>query len=135
MLRSPEHARETTPARRRRGRGTQTSYEDFTVYAVCTMLPFVLSTKTPGPSRRAWGLPSFIYMISIMPINVLFHYRPWRLVRLVGPGAHRLLLYVASCSQTSSVLAPKPSPPRSRSSQSDCPASRGCRNGVHMKNG
>ena len=87
--------------------------------AVCTTLPFVLSAKDSGSLKEHLGTTLFIYMISIMPINVLFHYRPWRLVRLVGPGAHRLLLYVASCSQTSSVLAPKPSPAKSRSSQSD----------------
>ena len=120
MLRSPEHAKETTPARRQSGRGMQTSFEDFTVDAVCTTLPFILSTKAPGPPRRARGLPSFIYMISIMPMNVLFHYSAWHRVRPVGPGARRLVLCGASCSRISSVLAPKPSPARSRSSQSDC---------------
>ena len=96
----------------------------FIVDAVCTMLSFVLSTKTPGPLRRARGLPSFIYMISIMPMNVLFHYSAWHWVRPVGPGARRLVLCGASCSWISSVLAPKPSPARNHSSQSDCPVGR-----------
>jgi len=39
----------------------QTSFEDFTVDAVCTTLSFVLSVKTPGPPRRARGLPYFLY--------------------------------------------------------------------------
>ena len=38
--------------------------------AVCITLPFVLCIKTPGPLRRAQGLPSFIYMISIMPMRM-----------------------------------------------------------------
>ena len=50
--------------------------------AVCIMLPFVLITKAPGPPRRARGLPSFIYMISIMPMNVLFH-----LIFYLAPGS------------------------------------------------
>ena len=82
----------------------------FTVDAVCTTPTFVLSTNTPGSPRKARGLPSFIHMISIMLMNVLFHYFAWHWVRPVGPGARRLILCSASCSRTSSVLALKPSP-------------------------
>ena len=38
--------------------------------AVCITLPFVLCIKNLGPPRRARGLPSFIYMISIMPMRM-----------------------------------------------------------------
>ena len=41
--------------------------------AVCIMLPFCIKYKTSGPPRSTWGLPSFTYMMSIMPMNVLLH--------------------------------------------------------------
>ena len=78
------------------------------------MLPFVLSTKTLGLPRRARGLPSFIYMISVVPISMYSFISAWHRVRPVGPEARCLLLYAASCSRTSNVLAPKTSPVRSR---------------------
>ena len=72
--------------------------------AVCITTTIVLRTKTPGPPRRARGLPSFIYMISITPINVLFHYFSSHRVRPVDPGTRRLVLCNASRSWTSNVL-------------------------------
>ena len=55
----------------------QISSEDFTVDAVCTMLPFVLKVpKTSGPPRRARGLPSFVCMIKIMPTSMLLFVMP-----------------------------------------------------------
>ena len=41
--------------------------------AVCIMLPFCIKYETTGPPRSTRGLPSFIYMMSIMPMNVLLH--------------------------------------------------------------
>ena len=39
--------------------------------------PLCYSTKTSGPSRRAWGLPFFvIYMIRIMPSSMLLFVMP-----------------------------------------------------------
>ena len=97
----------------------------FQLKAVCITLPFVLCIKTPGPPRRARGLPSFIYMISVLPMNVSFYYSAWHRVQQVNPVARRLLLYATSCSRTSSVLAPDTSLAKSRSSQSDCTAGEG----------
>ena len=102
--------------------------------AVCITLPFVLCIKTPGPPRRARGLPSFIYMISIMPMRMCsFISSAWHRVRPVGPEPRRLLQYAASCSRTSSVSAPKTSFVRSHSSQSDCMAGKGCKEVPHTK--
>ena len=59
MLRSPGHARGMTLARKQSPHGMHISFEYFTIDAVCTMLPFVLSMKTLGPSRSTRGLPLF----------------------------------------------------------------------------
>ena len=64
----------------------------FALKTIPLMLPFVLSTKTSGPSRSTRGLPFFIYMICFMPMNVLFHSSAWHQVRPVGPGACHLVL-------------------------------------------
>ena len=44
----PRHAIGPTPAKRQSGHGMQISSEDFTVDAVCTMLPFVLKYQDFG---------------------------------------------------------------------------------------
>ena len=54
----------------------QTSSEDFTVNAVCTKLPFVLKYEDLRPPEKSSGLPSFMYMIRIMPMSMLFFVIP-----------------------------------------------------------
>ena len=55
---------------RRRGHGTQTSSEGFTVESSMYHATFCTCIKTLGPPRRVRGLPSFIYMISVMPMSM-----------------------------------------------------------------
>ena len=103
--------------------------------AVRITLPFILSTKTPGPPRRARGLPSFIYMISVMAMSLLFYYSTWHRVRPVGPEARRLLLYAISCNRTSSVSAPKNFSCQKPQFPERLYGGQGLQNNAHMKNG
>ena len=57
-------------AKKRRGRGTQTSSEGFTIESSIYHATFCTMYKDSGPPRRARGLPSFIYMIGVMPMRM-----------------------------------------------------------------
>ena len=71
----------------------QTSSEDFTVNAVCTMLPFVLKYEDLGPLEKSSGTALlYLYDKSYAYEYVILCYTAWHRVRLVGPGTCRLEL-------------------------------------------
>ena len=77
MLRSLEHVRGTTPAKRQIARGMQIFSEDFTVDAVCTTLSFVLKYQDFGPLETSSGTALFVIcMIRIMPSSMLLFVMP-----------------------------------------------------------
>ena len=104
MLRSPEHARGTTPAKRQSGHEMQISSKDFTFDVVCTMLPLCIKVPRLRAPRDELGDCPFCYLYDK---NYAFEYATlcyaaWHRARLVGPGTRRLALWNASCSRTSS---------------------------------
>ena len=68
---------------------------------------FCIKCEDFGSLEEHSGATPFIYIISIMPMNVLFYYFARHQVRQVGPEARCLLQCVVSRSRTSSVSAPK----------------------------
>ena len=90
MLRSLEHAKEMTPTRRRNGHGMQTSFEDFTVNAVCTMLPFVLMYKDLGPLEKSSGTALFYLYDKNYAYECIIPFMP------LGTGSDQLARGLAS---------------------------------------
>ena len=67
--------------------------EDFTVDAVCIMLPFVLKYQDFGPPEKSSGTALFyLYDKNYAYEYVTLCYAAWHRVRLVGPGTRRLVL-------------------------------------------
>ena len=134
MPRSPERARGMIQAKRRRGHGTQTSSEGFTVESSMYHTTFCTMYKDSGSPEKSSGIALFyLYDKRHIYENVYSIFSAWHRVRPVGPEPRRLLQYAASRSRTSSVLAPKTSFVRSHSSQSDCMAGKGCKEVPHAK--
>ena len=72
----------------------QISSEDFTVDAVCTMLPFVLKYEDSGsPKKSSETALFYLYDKNYAYEYVTLCYAAWHRVRLVGPGTGRLKLY------------------------------------------
>ena len=121
-------------AKKRRGRGTPTSSEGFTVESSMYHATFCTMYKDSGSPDKSSGTALFyLYDKYHAHENVWSFPSAWHRVQPVGPEPRRLLQYAASCSRTSSVLAPKTSFVRSHSLQSDCMAGKGRKEVPHTK--